>query len=122
MISRLLALTITVVVALGVAGSASAGGPALLPYYWGKDGGSANVTGTWDTTHTYGVNGTTRTCTLTRGAKCVGAKLRGKVKHHGDLRKANLRRADLRFADLRGANLQGADPMSGRRTASPSQA
>ena len=68
MTSRLLALTITAAVALGVAGSASAG----------------------DTTYTYGVNGTKRTCTLTRGAKCVGAKLRGKVKHHGDLRNANL--------------------------------
>ena len=110
MISRLLALTITAAVALGVAGSASAqswagsgqvigGGPAT----------SMPVSGTWDKTHTYAVNGKKRTCTLTRGAKCVGAKLRGKVKHHGDLRKANLRRADLRFADLRGANLQGAD-------------
>ena len=110
MISRLLALTITAAVALGVAGSASAqswagsgqvigGGPAT----------SMPVSGTWDKTHTYGVNGKKRTCTLTRGAKCVGAKLRGRVKHHGDLRKANLRRADLRFADLRGANLQGAD-------------
>jgi len=109
-ISRLLALTITAAVALGVAGSASAqswagsgqvigGGPAT----------SMPVSGTWDKTHTYGVNGKKRTCTLTRGAKCVGAKLRGRVKHHGDLRKANLRRADLRFADLRGANLQGAD-------------
>jgi uncharacterized protein YjbI with pentapeptide repeats len=110
MISRLLALTITAAVALGVAGSASAqawdgsgqvigGGPAA----------SMPVSGTWDRTHTYAVNGKKRTCTLTRGAKCVGAKLRGKVKHHGDLRKANLRRADLRFADLRGANLSGAD-------------
>ena len=67
------------------------------------------TTGTWDTTYTYGVNRKKRTCALARGAKCVGAKLPGKVKHHGDLRKANLRRADLRFADLRGANLQGAD-------------
>jgi hypothetical protein len=108
--SRLLALAITAALALGVAGSASAqswdgsgqvigGGPAT----------SMPVSGTWDKTHTYGVNGKKRTCTLTRGAKCVGANLRGKVKHHGDLRKANLRRADLRFADLRGANLQGAD-------------
>ena len=101
MTSRLLALTITAAVALGVAGSASAGA--------GIGFGSANVTGTWDKTHTYAVNGKKRTCTLTRGAKCVGARLRGKVKHHGDLRKANLRRADLRHADLRGANLQGAD-------------
>ena len=54
------------------------------------------------------MNGTRRTCTLTRGAKCVGGRLRGRVQHHGDLRKANLRRADLRFADLRGANLTGA--------------
>ena len=62
MISRLLALTITAaVVALGVAGSASATVPKLME-------------GVWDTTHTYGVNGTKRTCTLTRGAKCVGAK------------------------------------------------
>ena len=110
MLCRLLALIVTAAVALGVAGSASAqswagsgqvigGGPAT----------SMPVSGTWDRSHTYGVNGKKRTCTLTRGAKCVGAKLRGKVKHHGDLRKANLRRADLRFADLRGANLQGAD-------------
>ncbi len=105
MTSRLLALTITAAVALGVAGSAGA-----------QTGVNPQVTdlvkprsGTWDKTHTYGVNGIRRTCTLTRGAKCVGAKLRGKVKHHGDLRKANLRRADLRHADLRGANLQGAD-------------
>ncbi len=104
MISRLLALTITAALALGVAGSAT-GYVGSLP-----NGEVFDVaTGTWDRTHTYGVNGTKRTCTLTRGAKCVGAKLRGKVKHHGDLRKANLRRADLRFADLRGANLQGAD-------------
>ena len=107
MISRLLALTITAALALGVAGSASAlnergGNRTMGP-------SSFIVTGTWDRTHTYAVNGKRRTCTLTRGAKCVGAKLRGKVKHHGDLRKANLRRADLRFADLRGANLQGAD-------------
>ena len=101
MISRLLALA--AVVALGVAGSASAGELVI-----GNVVG-APTSGTWDTTHTYGVNGQKRTCTLTRGAKCVGAKLRGRVKHHGDLRKANLRRADLRFADLRGANLQGAD-------------
>ena len=101
MISRLLALA--AVVALGVAGSASAGELVI-----GNVVG-APTSGTWDTTHTYGVNGQARTCTLTRGAKCVGAKLRGRVKHHGDLRKANLRRADLRFADLRGANLQGAD-------------
>jgi len=106
-ISRLLALTITAAVALGVAGSASAlnergGNRTMGP-------SSFIVTGTWDKTHTYAVNGKKRTCTLTRGAKCVGAKLRGKVKHHGDLRKANLRRADLRFADLRGVNLQGAD-------------
>ena len=106
MISRLLALTITAALALGVAGSASAlnergGNRTMGP-------SSFIVTGTWDKTHTYAVNGKKRTCTLTRGAKCVGAKLRGKVKHHGDLRKANLRRADLRFADLRGANLKGA--------------
>ncbi|MGB1803695.1 MAG: pentapeptide repeat-containing protein, partial [Miltoncostaeaceae bacterium] len=79
-------------------------GPILI-----GDATKQATAGTWDKTHTYGVNGKKRTCTLTRGAKCVGAKLRGKVKHHGDLRKANLRRADLRFADLRGANLQGAD-------------
>ena len=51
------------------------------------------------------MNGKARTCALTRGATCVGARLRGRVKHHGDLRRANLRRADLRHADLRGANL-----------------
>ena len=109
MTSRLLALTITAAVALGVAGSASAGGfpGGFLPPP--DNSGSANVTGTWDKTHTYGVNGKRRTCTLTRGAKCVGAKLRGRVKHHGDLRKANLRKADLRHCDLRGANLSGAD-------------
>ena len=101
MISRLLALTITVALSLGLVGSASAGVKSNVE--------SKYEAGTWDKTHTYGVNGKKRTCTLTRGAKCVGAKLRGKVKHHGDLRKANLRRADLRFADLRGANLQGAD-------------
>jgi uncharacterized protein YjbI with pentapeptide repeats len=104
MISRLLALTITATVALGVAGSATG-------YVGSQPNGEVFdvATGTWDRTHTYGVNGTKRTCILTRGAKCVGAKLRGEVKHHGDLRKANLRRADLRHADLRGANLQGAD-------------
>ena len=118
MISRLLALTITAALALGVAGSASSQSVAEK---WNA------ATGTWVSvsttpsssnpveamrrlqTYTYGVNGKKRTCTLTRGAKCVGAKLRGKVRHHGDLRNANLRRADLRFADLRGANLQGAD-------------
>ena len=118
MVSRLLALTITAAAALGVAGSASSESVVEK-----RD----PATGTWVSvstkpsssdpieamrrlqTYTYGVNGKRRTCTLTRGAKCVGAKMRGKVKHHGDLRKANLRRADLRFADLRGANLQGAD-------------
>ena len=91
------------VIAVGVAGVASAGAQMMVGAV------DAPTSGAWDTTHTYGVNGKRRTCTLTRGAKCVGAKLRGRVKHHGDLRKANLRRADLRFADLRGANLQGAD-------------
>ena len=105
MISRLLALTITAAVALGVAGSASAGPPPGVTF---PNVVGAATSGTWDKTHTYGVNGKKRTCTLTRGAKCVGARLRGRVKHHGDLRKANLRRADLRFADLRGANLTGA--------------
>ena len=111
MTSRLLALTVTAALSLGVAGSASAGvltpetsGPILI-----GDATKQATAGTWDKTYTYGVNGKKRTCTLTRGAKCVGAKLRGRVKHHGDLRKANLRRADLRFADLRGANLAGAD-------------
>ena len=104
MSSRFLALTITAGVALGVAGSASAGGTVF----------GFGATDTGDKTHTYAVNGKKRTCTLTRGAKCVGAKLRGKVKHHGDLRKANLRRADLRHADLRGANLQGADLRSAK--------
>ena len=107
MISRRLVLTITAAVALGVAGSASAGMQLRTIPSGAVD--QQNATGTWDVTHTYGVNGKRRTCTLTRGAKCVGARLRGKVTHHGDLRKANLRRADLRFADLRGANLQGAD-------------
>ena len=118
MISRLLALIVTAALALGVAGSASAlnqrgGNRTMGPTQF-------IVTGTWDTTYTYGVNGKRRTCTLTRGAKCVGAKLRGTVKHHGDLRKANLRRADLRFADLRGANLkwaklQYATPVNGKK-------
>jgi len=103
----LVALTISAALALGAAGSASAGIDAAEPLI-GKALPSAK-SGTWDKTHTYAVNGKKRTCTLTRGAKCVGAQLRGRVKHHGDLRKANLRRADLRFADLRGANLQGAD-------------
>ena len=105
MISRLLVLTVTAALALGVAGSAGAQNsvdPTVTDVVKPRSG-------TWDKTHTYAVNGKRRTCTLTRGGKCVGAKLRGKVKHHGDLRKANLRRADLRFADLRGANLQGAD-------------
>ena len=105
MTSRLLALIVTAALALGVAGSAGAQNsvdPTVTDVVKPRSG-------TWDTTHTYAVNGKRRTCTLTRGGKCVGAKLRGKVKHHGDLRKANLRRADLRFADLRGANLQGAD-------------
>lgn len=43
-------------------------------------------------------------CTITPGAHCKGADLRGM-----DLRKANLRGADLRKADLRGANLKGAN-------------
>ena len=113
MISRLLALTITAAVALGVAGSASGGmcGMDISCFVVGASPseGSSPASGTWDRTYTYGVNGRKRTCTLTRGAKCVGAKLGGKVKHHGDLRNANLRRADLRHADLRGVNLQGAD-------------
>jgi uncharacterized protein YjbI with pentapeptide repeats len=100
MSSRLVTLTITAALALGAAGTAS----SISTF-----GVVAPTSGTWDRTHTYSVNGKTRTCTLTRGAKCVGAKLRGRVKHHGDLRKANLRRADLRHADLRGANLAGAD-------------
>ena len=107
MVCRLFALIIITALSLGVAGSASAGIDVSEPLI-GQVLASAK-SGTWDTTHTYAVNGKKRTCTLTRGAKCVGANLRGKVKHHGDLRKANLRRADLRFADLRGANLQGAD-------------
>jgi len=102
----LVTLTISAALALGAAGSASAGIDAAEPLI-GKALPSAK-SGTWDKTHTYAVNGKKRTCTLTRGAKCVGAQLRGRVKHHGDLRKANLRRADLRFADLRGANLKGA--------------
>jgi len=102
---RRLAVTIVAVVALGLAGSAGAG--AVTPAVSGVP--MQSTSGTWDTTHTYKVNGKKRTCTLTRGAKCAGATLRGKVKHHGDLRKVDLRRADLRFADLRGANLQGAD-------------
>jgi len=106
MTPRLLALTITAAFALGAAGTASAM-PILDPFLGNVVG--APTSGTWDTTHSYAVNGKARTCTLTRGAKCVGANLRGRVKHHGDLRKANLRRADLRFADLRGANLAGAD-------------
>ncbi|MGB1627101.1 MAG: hypothetical protein ACPHET_04920, partial [Miltoncostaeaceae bacterium] len=70
MISRLLALTITAALALGVAGSAT-GYVGSLP-----NGEVFDVaTGTWDRTHTYGVNRKKRTCTLTRGAKCVGAKL-----------------------------------------------
>ncbi|MBL6634034.1 MAG: pentapeptide repeat-containing protein [Thermoleophilia bacterium] len=101
---RTTAILAIAAVALGVAGSATG-------YVGSRQNGEVfdSATGTWDKTHTYGVNGTRRTCTLTRGATCVGAKLRGKVKHHGDLRNANLRRADLRFADLRGANLRGAD-------------
>jgi hypothetical protein len=107
MISRLLALTITAAIALGVAGGASAGN--VVTWDPRGDFASGGVLQIDNPFYTYGVNGQKRTCTLTRGAKCVGAKLRGRVKHHGDLRKANLRRADLRFADLRGANLQGAD-------------
>ena len=106
MSSRLVTLTITAALALVVAGTASAGyfPPPVQEVVTG-----APTSGTWDKTHTYAVNGKKRACTLTRGAKCVGAKLRGRVKHHGDLRGANLRRADLRHADLRGANLAGAD-------------
>jgi len=107
MLRRTLAAAAVVAgLALGVASTASAG-DVDSPWYSTVVG--APTSGTWDRTHTYAVNGKARTCTLTRGAKCVGAKLRGRVKHHGDLRGANLRRADLRFADLRGANLQGAD-------------
>ena len=106
MTSRLLALTITAALSLGVAGSASAASGAGIGY---------SKFGTWDATHTYAVNGKKRTCTLTRGAKCVGARLRGKVKHHGDLRKANLRRADLRGANLKGARFQYAAPVHGKK-------
>ena len=96
MLSRLLALTITAAVALGVAGSASSGHKAT------------QKTRTWDKTYTYVKGGKKRTCTLTRGAKCVGARLPGKVKHQGDLRRADLRRADLRRAYLFSADLRGA--------------
>ena len=107
MTSRALSLIVTAAVALGVAGSASAAGVTWDPRGESASGGFLSLDNPFF--YTYGVNGKKRTCTLTRGAKCVGAKLRGKVKYHGDLRKANFRRADLRFADLRGANLQGAD-------------
>ncbi len=113
MLPRTLSAWAVVALALAAAGSAMAGGVGA-PWYPNVVGAPAS--GTWDRTHTYAVNGTRRTCTLTRGAKCVGAKLRGRVKHHGDLRKANLRRADLRFADLRGANLAGADLRSANLT------
>ena len=103
MLRRALSVATVAAVALVVVGGASAGTDDRSSV----DGSRAF--GGWDTTHTYTVKGETRTCTLTRGAKCAGAKLRGRVKHHGDLRKANLRLADLRFADLRGANLAGAD-------------
>ncbi|MEO2057229.1 MAG: hypothetical protein ABGX38_00035, partial [Thermoleophilia bacterium] len=73
MISRLLALTVTAAVTLAVAGSASAGIDVSEPLI-GKALPSAK-SGTWDKTHTYAVNGKKRTCTLTRGAKCVGANL-----------------------------------------------
>ena len=95
-------------VALGIATSAHAGG-RFTP---SGDASAVQVPaapGTWDSTYRYSVNGRPRTCVLTRGARCVGARLRGRVTHHGDLRRANLRKADLRFADLRGANLAGAD-------------
>ncbi|MDA3005947.1 MAG: pentapeptide repeat-containing protein, partial [Actinomycetota bacterium] len=110
---RTTAILAAAAVALGVAGSATAGrtgssGWESAPFRSFSPYGTT-TSGTWDKTHTYAVNGKKRTCTLTRGAKCVGAQMRGKVKHHGDLRRANLRRADLRFADLRGANLRGAD-------------
>ena len=61
------------VIAVGVAGVASAGAQMMVGAV------DAPTSGTWDRTHTYAVNGQARTCTLTRGAKCVGAKLRGKV-------------------------------------------
>ena len=107
MTSRVLALIVTAAVAFGVAGSASANVVTWDPRGEYASGGLPQLDNPF--TYTYGVNARTRTCTLTRGAKCVGARLRGKVKYHGDLRGANLRRADLRLADLRGANLQGAD-------------
>jgi uncharacterized protein YjbI with pentapeptide repeats len=110
MVRRVLAAAAVAGLALGVAGSASAQSPGWpgtdqpFPQFV-----EPSASGPWKATYTYRVKGKTRTCTLTRGAKCVGAKLRGRVKHHGDLRNVNLRRADLRFADFRGANLAGAD-------------
>jgi len=68
------------------------------------------VAGTWDSVQRYLSRGTTRYCVVTRAARCVGVQLRGRLKHHGDLRRANFRTADLRMADLRGANLTNADP------------
>ncbi len=105
MLRRPLAVIAACAVGLAASGTALAGS---------VDGSRGVITessraGTWDRAYTYSVAGRQRTCVLSRGATCVGARLRGRVTHHGDLRKANLRRADLRFADLRGANLSGAD-------------
>ncbi len=78
-----------------MAGSASAGIDAAAPLI-AKAEPSAK-SGTWDTTHTYAVNGKKRTCALTRlkGANLTGALMGG----------ANLTGADLLLADLREACL-----------------
>ena len=107
-VRRVLAAAAVTAIALGAAGGASAGNVVTWdPRGEYASGGVLQLDSPFR--YTYGVNGKRRTCTLARGAKCVGAQLRGRVKYHGNLRGANLRRADLRFADLRGANLQGAD-------------
>ena len=113
MASRLLALSIAAAVALGVTGSANG-------YVGDRQNGDVFdvASGAWDTTDTYGVNGKKRTCTLTRGAKCVGAKLqdaapvhRKKAKRGNSTPKCapNCQGANLSDANLTDANLTGAN-------------
>ncbi|MGB1526080.1 MAG: hypothetical protein ACPG9N_00715, partial [Miltoncostaeaceae bacterium] len=82
MTSRLLALAITAALALGLAGSASAGvltpetsGPILI-----GDATKQATAGTWDKTHTYGVNGKKRCAGPTFGSRiCAARTSRGRI-------------------------------------------
>jgi hypothetical protein len=74
--------------------------------------------GTDDRVLRYGVKGAMRYCVVARGAKCVSARLRYRVTHHGDLRGADLRTSWMWFTTFTGTNLSGAD-MSGASVGAP---